>query len=167
MKQTFVAIGSNLGDCWSTVTSALAELEQNPHLSAFQLSPWYRSRAIGGPKDQPDYLNAACSFMTELPPMTLLEQLQDLEKRFGRTRSVRWGPRTLDLDIIWMEGVSSSDQQLLLPHPRAHERAFVLRPLIDLKATFQLHGQTLAALAERVCDQIIEPVAGNHSIADA
>ena len=91
----------------------------------------YRTRPIGL-TDQPDFQNAVARLSTTLAPEALLDELLGLEARFGRVREVRFGPRTLDLDLLWYEGVVRDDERLTLPHPRAHEREFVLRPLAEL-----------------------------------
>ena len=94
-------------------------------------SPIYRSDPVGV-TDQPPFLNAVAALDTELDPDALLDVLLDIEAAHGRVREVRWGPRTLDLDLIWFEDVARDDARLTLPHPRAHEREFVLRPLCDI-----------------------------------
>jgi 2-amino-4-hydroxy-6-hydroxymethyldihydropteridine diphosphokinase len=156
MKLVYVAVGSNLGPSEITTQSALTELQEQPEVIDFRISHWYRSKAIGGPIDQPDYLNAVCCFLTSYSPDDLLIRLQALENSYGRIREVRWGPRTLDLDIIWIDGFTSTKPHLTIPHPRAHQRAFVLLPLLDLKADFLLQNRTLTDLAETVSDQALQ-----------
>lgn len=159
MNVVYIALGSNLGVSSEHLNTALEKIAQLPNTQDIITSPWYKTTAIGGPDNQPDYINAVCRANTTLEPMILLRHLQAIESLAGRTRDVRWGPRTLDLDIIWYEDVISHQPDLILPHPRAHERAFVLRPLIDLKASFQLKGQPLSILLNKVAHQIIEPYA--------
>jgi len=144
MKLVYIALGSNLGVPESQVESAIQALSNLPNSSKPLLSRWYKSKAIGGPDNQPDYLNAVCSIQTTIPPLDLLDQLQKIEQDAGRNRDIRWGPRTLDLDIIWYEGSENNTDHLTLPHPRAHLRAFVIKPLLDLSADFQLQGQSLS-----------------------
>lgn len=158
MKQVYVALGSNLGVPESQLTHAVLALKKLPLSQNLQLSRWYKSAAIGGPIDQPDYLNAACSFETQLAPLQLLKALQNIEHMAGRTREIRWGPRTLDLDIIWVQDVTSDTSMLTLPHPRAHERAFVLKPLQDLNAHIQLQQKPLEHWLKQTADQRIDVV---------
>lgn len=158
MTLVYVALGSNLGVSKSHLNNAITALKTIAKPNSWQLSRWYRSQAIGGPENQPDYTNAVCAFDTDLSPESLLKELQKIEALEGRERLVRWGPRTLDLDIIWMDGIERSTDILTLPHPRAHERAFVLRPLIDLQAAILLNDTPLPTLLADVSDQILAPV---------
>jgi len=103
------------------------------------VSPVYETVPVGGPP-QPDYLNAAVLASVAIPTRELLDQLHEVEAAFDRVRVVRWGPRTLDLDIIAVAGERSDDPELTLPHPRAHERAFVLAPWRDVDPDAQLPG---------------------------
>jgi len=110
------------------------------------VSPVYETAPVGGPP-QPDYLNAVLLARTTLSSRVLLDRLHEVEAAFERVRDVRWGPRTLDIDIITVEGEVSDDPELTLPHPRAHERAFVLAPWHDMDPGAVLPGRgTVAAL---------------------
>jgi 2-amino-4-hydroxy-6-hydroxymethyldihydropteridine diphosphokinase len=157
MKTAFVALGSNLGVPDAQLQSAVAAIKQMALCKNVTLSKWYKSKAIGGPDNQPDYINAVCRLETNLTPFQLLKALQNVEQLAGRTREVRWGPRTLDLDIIWYENFTSNTSTLTVPHPRAHERAFVLKPLSDLDASFLLVGKPLNYWLEQTADQVIQP----------
>ncbi len=112
------------------------------------VSPVYETVPVGGPP-QPDYLNAVLLARTTLPSRTLLGYLHEIEAAYRRVREVRWGPRTLDIDIIAVDGEASTDPELTLPHPRAHERAFVLAPWhdVDPGAVLPGHGPVAALLA--------------------
>src|SRR5205814_9141826 len=105
---------------------------------------------------QPDYLNLVAELETRLEPIELLHRLQALEASHGRERKVRWGPRTLDLDIVWYGGREIDDPELTLPHPRAHEREFVLRPLCDLAPDLELRGRTAREWLESIEPQGVE-----------
>jgi 2-amino-4-hydroxy-6-hydroxymethyldihydropteridine diphosphokinase len=107
--------------------------------------------------DQPPFLNAVAALDTELGPDPLLDVLLAVEAAHGRVRDVRWGPRTLDLDLVWFEGVVRDDPRLTLPHPRAHEREFVLRPLCDLAPDLLLHGRTAREWLDSLEPQGVEP----------
>lgn len=120
-----VALGSNLGDSAATLTEALREMSE--FITKMKVSSFYHSAPVGGP-EQPDYLNAVFVGETELAQEELLSTLQEIETRHGRVRVERWGARTLDLDLIDFDSTPWRSQRLILPHPRAHERAFVLVP---------------------------------------
>ena len=155
MSLVYVALGSNMGVSEDYLRDALSLIEKLPTTENLRISPWYLSAAIGGPTDQPDYLNAVCEFQTQLDADSLLNALQSIEQHAGRKRDIHWGPRTLDLDIIWYENFTSATDRLTVPHPRAHLRAFVVRPLLDLQATFTLGNQSLTTLNSQLADQKI------------
>jgi 2-amino-4-hydroxy-6-hydroxymethyldihydropteridine diphosphokinase len=110
-----------------------------------------------GVTDQPPFLNAVAALATGLSPDELLDVLLAIEAAHGRVREVRWGPRTLDLDLIWYEGVVRDDPRLTLPHPRAHEREFVLRPLCDIAPELPLDGRTARQWLDELAPQGVEP----------
>src|SRR6476660_4431221 len=139
VSRAYVGFGGNLGDPASTLRAAASALAARAGHMA-DVSPVYRSDAVGL-TDQPPFLNAVAAIDTELDPEALLDLLLAVEASHGRVRDVRWGPRTLDLDLVWFEGVTRSDARLTLPHPRAHEREFVLRPLCDLAPDLPLAGR--------------------------
>jgi 2-amino-4-hydroxy-6-hydroxymethyldihydropteridine diphosphokinase len=134
-----IALGSNLGDRLSIVQSGVDAIAGLPGTEVMGISPVYETAPVGGP-EQPDYLNAVLSARTALPPRELLDRLHDIEAAAGRVREVRWGARTLDLDIIAYGSLTSDDPVLTLPHPRAAERAFVLAPWLDLDPSAALPG---------------------------
>ncbi|MFJ3790121.1 2-amino-4-hydroxy-6-hydroxymethyldihydropteridine diphosphokinase [Kitasatospora sp. NPDC090091] len=135
-----IALGSNLGNRLDTLQGAVDALADTPGLRIKAVSAVYETEAVGGPDEQPNYYNAVVVLRTSLPPHDLLERGNAIEDAFGRVRTVRWGPRTLDVDILAYEGVTSDDPQLLLPHPRSHERAFVLAPWLDAQPEAELPG---------------------------
>jgi 2-amino-4-hydroxy-6-hydroxymethyldihydropteridine diphosphokinase len=136
----YVAFGANLGEPVETLRAAAVALGRRPGVELVAGSPVYRTRPIG-PPGQPDYANAVARVETTHEPEALLDVLHAVEAEFGRVRDVRWGPRTLDLDLIWYDGEERTDERLTLPHPRAHEREFVLRPLVDLDPDLVLRGR--------------------------
>ncbi|MFB6891916.1 2-amino-4-hydroxy-6-hydroxymethyldihydropteridine diphosphokinase [Kitasatospora sp. NPDC056327] len=144
-----VALGSNLGDRLDTLQGAVDALADTPGLRIKAVSPVYETDAVGGPGDQPAYFNAVVVLRTTLPPRDLLERGNAIEDAFGRVRTVHWGPRTLDVDLLAYEGVVSEDPQLVLPHPRSHERAFVLAPWLDAQPDAEVpgHGPVAELLA--------------------
>jgi 2-amino-4-hydroxy-6-hydroxymethyldihydropteridine diphosphokinase len=142
-----LALGSNLGDREWTLMSAAEALNEVGEVVAF--SSFLDSRAVGGPP-QPDYLNAVLILETQLEPLELLQVCQAIEKIFGRTREVFWGPRTLDIDLITCADLVMNSDSLILPHPRASERHFVLAPWyeIDNDAYLPGHGAVADLLAK-------------------
>lgn len=155
MSQAWIALGSNLGDSGALLDQALEQIAQLPGCRLLASSKRYRTAPIGGP-EQPDYLNTACLIDTQLDPTELLHALQRIEQSAGRVRDERWGPRTLDLDIIAIDDLQSDDPALTLPHPRAHQRAFVLYPLADLNPHLVLAGRSVQNWLDTVADQAIE-----------
>ena len=135
-----IALGSNLGDRLDYLQSGLDGLFDTPRLVFLAVSPVYETTPVGGP-EQPDYLNAVAIGETTLPARAVLERCHSLEDAFGRVRGERWGPRTLDLDLIVYGDEVSDSPGLTLPHPRAHERAFVLAPWHDADPDAELPGQ--------------------------
>ena len=155
----FVAVGSNLGDTRGHVEFALARVASIPRTRLLRASPWYRSRAIG-PGIQPDYLNGVLHVTTSLPPLELLGELQAIEHAAGRVRAERWGPRTLDLDLLLYHDLVMADERLSLPHPRLRERNFVVYPLCDLAPDLVLPtGEHLGTLRTTLDAQGLEVVA--------
>lgn len=125
--RAFVALGSNLGDRRAHLRVAVAGL---PGVVA--VSPVYETDPVGGPGGQPPYLNAVVELDTELGPRALMELGQSLEEMAGRVRAERWGPRTLDVDVLVVDDLVVDEPDLVVPHPRLRDRAFVLVPLHDL-----------------------------------
>jgi 2-amino-4-hydroxy-6-hydroxymethyldihydropteridine diphosphokinase len=129
IRDYLIGLGANLGDRQATLEGAVGALER---LGAVRgLSHLYENPAVGGPR-QPDYLNAAARLRSELEPAELLQKLLRIEQRFGRVRTVPWGPRTLDLDLLWADRTCIRSHKLHLPHPRLTERAFALVPLVQV-----------------------------------
>jgi 2-amino-4-hydroxy-6-hydroxymethyldihydropteridine diphosphokinase len=139
-RHTVLSLGSNLGDRLDNLQEAIDTLFDAPGLDFLALSPVYETKPVGGP-EQGDFLNVVIVADSRVSPRSLLERVLAIEESMDRTREVRWGPRTLDIDIVMMGDVTSDDPALLLPHPRARERAFVLRPWSDLEPDATLPGQ--------------------------
>ena len=134
-----LALGANLGPATDTLRAAVAELAGVPGLEVTRVSPLARTAAVGGP-EQPDFLNTVVLARTTLAPRELLRVCQAIEQTHGRERHERWGPRTLDVDIIVYGSVLAVTDDLELPHPRAHQRAFVLRPWAQVEPEAVLPG---------------------------
>ena len=135
-----LALGSNMGDSAAVLRGAVADLSARSDVRPFAVSRVFETDPVGGP-EQDCYLNAVVLVRTDLGPLPLLEVTQGIEERWHRTREVRWGPRTLDIDIVAMEDEVLVDPTLVLPHPRAHERAFVLVPWLDVDPDAVIPGR--------------------------
>lgn len=132
MATVFIALGSNLAKPLQQVESALTALSQIPHTQLIAVSPFYRSKPLG-PQDQPDYLNAVVQLECELLPEALLDETQRIELQQGRERkNHRWGPRTLDLDILLYDQQAINTPRLTVPHYDMKNREFMLYPLFDI-----------------------------------
>ena len=135
-----IALGANIGNPKEQMDIAIALLRESLEVTA--ISSYFTTAPVGGP-EQPDYLNAVCIAESELPAAELLALLQGIEKTLGRERIEHWGPRTIDLDLIQYGALLSYAAELLLPHPRAHERRFVLEPWYEVEpdALLLTHGK--------------------------
>lgn len=145
-SRTFVALGGNLGDVENTLMEAIFAIDGLPQTSVRAQSSLYRTRAWGR-TDQPDFINAVVEVNTRLAPRILLDKLLEIEERFGRVRSEgeKWGPRELDLDLLMVGDESLDEPGLHLPHPRMHERAFVLVPLAEIAPMLFVTGRGAVA----------------------
>ena len=150
MIAAYVGIGSNQGDARAHVLAAFDELERLPDTHLAARSALYRSAPLDAP-GQPDYLNAVAALDTELSPAQLLDALQAIEKRHGRERPYANAPRTLDLDLLTYGDLVLDSPVLTLPHPRMHQRAFVLQPLIELDPHAEVPGRGPAAALLAAC----------------
>lgn len=153
--QSAIALGSNLGDSYIILESALKLIAQTPGIVLQAQSHLYQTVAIGPP--QPDYLNACALLSTRLDPKALLERLLAIEAKFGRIRRERWGPRLLDLDLLLFDDLIVKQIGLQIPHPRMKERAFVLVPLAEIAANWiePVSGEAIADLVQRIdCSEV-------------
>ena len=142
-----VALGANIGNPKEQMDLAIAMLREATEVTA--VSTYYSTKPVGGP-EQPDYLNAVCTLESDLPALDLLSLLHGIEKSLGRERNEKWGPRTIDLDLIQYGPLLSKAEELELPHPRAHERRFVLEPWHEIEpdALLLTHGKITELLAQ-------------------
>jgi len=142
-----IALGANIGNPKEQMDLAVALLRES--LDVESISSYFTTAPVGGP-EQPDYLNAICIADSELPAAELLALLHGIEKALGRERTVHWGPRTIDLDLIQYGSILSYADELQLPHPRAHERRFVLEPWCEVEpdAILLTHGKISELLAQ-------------------
>ena len=135
-----LALGSNLGDSIATLRSAVRALQNHPGLQVIGVSPLAKTAPVGGPANQGDFYNAVVQVSTQLSPRELLEVCHELEDTHGRVREEVWGPRTLDVDLICYSDLVAADVDIQVPHPRAHQRAFVLYPWAQLDPHALLPG---------------------------
>lgn len=154
MIQAALSIGSNLGDRFANLQFSLDQLQKNS-CKVIAISSVYETAPVGGPA-QESFLNVAVIVETTMEPLDLLHKALAIEELAHRVREVRWGPRTLDIDVIDVLGFTSATQELTVPHPRAHERAFVLAPLVQIAPHWKLGGtQDVRELLTSVQDQVI------------
>jgi len=136
MPKVYLALGSNMGEKARHIIKAFIEIDNLPRTKVKRISQIMTSAPEGGPPEHEDYMNGACLIETELSPQELLGHLAQIEKKEGRIRGPKWGPRPLDIDIIFYEDEIIETETLTIPHPRMHSRLFVLRPLLELAADF-------------------------------
>lgn len=151
---SYLVIGSNLGNRVSNIKESLRCLKDIRSIQVEKISPIYESFPHGGPKNQPKYLNLTTKIKTTLAPLDLLSELKIIEKRLKRKNTVHWGPRTIDLDILFYSDLVFLNKNLSLPHPLLHKRIFALRPLSDIapKFTHPLYKKTIKELLNGVRD---------------
>ena len=156
MTIAYVALGANLGDAEGSLRAVMRELATLPGIRLLKSSSLYRTAPVGL-KNQPDFINAAATLETDLDSRTLLQTLFGIEQRFGRQRSIPNAPRTLDLDLLLYGDEVSDDSTLTLPHPRMHERAFVLAPLAEIAPGLNIPGKgKVTDLLAQCADQQIQ-----------
>ncbi len=156
MTQAYIGLGANLGEVHATLKQAVRELEHAAGVTRLELSRFYRTAPIDS--SGPDYINAVACVQTSLSAQELLATLQKLEAKHGRLRPYRNAPRTLDLDLLLYGTAVINDPNLIVPHPRMHERAFVLKPLSDLAPDLHLPQGALCDLLAQCADQALEPL---------
>ncbi len=132
MSICYLGVGSNLGDREKNIKSAVRGINRLKGTKVIKLSKIIETEPVGGPAKQGKFLNAALKIKTSLPPQTLLKKLKEIEEGLGRTKTARYGPRTIDLDILFYGDKIINRKDLVIPHPRVFERDFVLRPLSEV-----------------------------------
>lgn len=147
-----LALGSNLGERADTLSLAVADLVDRDDVRLCQVSQVVQTKPVGGPDGQPDFLNMVMEIETTLAPYELLAHCNEVEDKHHRVREVRWGPRTLDIDIITYGDLEMDEERLTIPHKLAAERAFVLQPWAWMDPDATLRGESVAVLAQKAVD---------------
>ncbi|MEX3610600.1 2-amino-4-hydroxy-6-hydroxymethyldihydropteridine diphosphokinase [Rothia sp. LK2588] len=147
-----LALGSNLGAREETLLRAIGDLAHHPKIRVLKTSPMAITEAVGGPENQPNFINLVVQIETELGPFDLLRYCQQVELKHHRTREVHWGPRTLDIDIIAYGDLEMDEPDLSLPHPMAAQRAFVLAPWAKMDPQATLEDELVSVLAQEAND---------------
>lgn len=155
MSSVYLSLGSNMGDRRALVDEAVKQLDAHPHIGVTKQSAYYETAPWGGVEQAP-FLNMALKIETSLPPLLLLDECQRIEGALNRERIIRWGPRTIDIDILTYDDIEIHNDRLDIPHPRMFERAFVLIPLRDMMAQDICYGQSIEEALSRIGDQEIE-----------
>lgn len=152
MHKVFLALGSNVGNREQYIQSAIELLQE--YLSDVTVAKFYETRPVGY-IHQRNFLNTSLSGYTDFSPKQLLELVKQLEKKIGRVKRFRWGPREIDIDILFYDNLVYKDQNLEIPHPRLHERDFVLQPLLDLDPTLihPVSGKTVQEMHDRLSQE--------------
>ncbi|MFC4777244.1 2-amino-4-hydroxy-6-hydroxymethyldihydropteridine diphosphokinase [Paenibacillus sp. GCM10023252] len=151
--EAYIALGANLGDREATLMRAIEQLQEHAEIIVTRRSGLYETDPVGY-TEQPAFMNMVIAIRTSLTPLHLLRLLLGVERQLGRVRDIRWGPRTIDLDLLLYDGVTMEEEELMLPHPRMMERSFVLVPLHDVlpepHPLYQdVHAASSAALRDR------------------
>lgn len=147
MHKVYLSLGSNMGDKMAHLNKAIDLLSHHEAISNLKVSSFYETAPVGY-LDQDTFVNIAIELSTSLEPLAMLEVCQSVEQALHRKRIIRWGPRTIDVDIILFDDIISDDEVLTLPHPRAHERGFVLVPLLELNDALKIKNKTLSSWIE-------------------
>lgn len=152
MKTAYISLGANIGDTHGNLREAIRLLDEDLSCAVTAVSSFYETKPVGL-EDQPDFLNAVIAIQTSLDPDQLLDLCHSIEAKMGRVRTIRWGPRVIDIDIIVYEGVEMSRDDLIIPHPRMMERGFVLIPLAEIAPDLKLpNGMTAKEAAAQIHD---------------
>ncbi|MFZ7120295.1 MAG: 2-amino-4-hydroxy-6-hydroxymethyldihydropteridine diphosphokinase [Eubacteriaceae bacterium] len=157
MSKAYLGLGSNIGDKKVNLEKAIQLLEDNKSIVVIKKSSYYETEPVGY-KEQDWFLNMVVEIETSLEPEDLLEYCQWIEKELKRKRIIRWGPRTIDVDILVYEDYESCDETLTLPHPRICERAFVMIPLHEIAPTLKIKGKSIEELLKNFKGEEIKKI---------
>lgn len=157
MSNAFVALGTNIEPREDHLRQAIQSLEDHIEISLIEKSPVYETEPVGY-TDQADFLNMVVHIETDLTPDALLKACQDIEQQLGRKRTIRFGPRSIDLDVLLVNNITLNTEKLTIPHPRMHERAFVLIPLQKIAPNIEVSDQSVKELINQLPDEDLEGV---------
>ncbi|HEY8364612.1 MAG TPA: 2-amino-4-hydroxy-6-hydroxymethyldihydropteridine diphosphokinase [Haloplasmataceae bacterium] len=149
MSKVYLSLGSNIGDKFAYINQAIELLNKHQEVDVVRQSSYYETSPVGY-LDQDNFINVALEVNTSLEPYALLSLCQEIEKKLKRERTIRFGPRTIDIDILLYDNVVMNDEKLTIPHPRMTERAFVLVPLSELNSNLNINGYGILYLLEKV-----------------
>lgn len=154
LNKVVLALGSNMGDSYALLKQAAKLLSDHEGLNIIEASSFYVTAPIGY-EEQEDFVNAVLLCETALSPLDLLAHCQSVEQALNRVRLIRWGPRTIDVDIIWYNDQIINEAELTVPHPRMTERAFVMVPLMEIMPSLTIEGKSIQSICENLADQEI------------
>ena len=157
MNKAYLGLGTNMGDKQAYLKEACKIISDNPNINIVKISKIYKTKAWGY-TNQDDFLNICIEVDTNLSPGELLEVCHEVENKLNRVRVIRWGPRTIDVDILFFNNIISTDENLILPHPRIKERAFVLIPLMDLNKELVIDNKTISYYLSNLEKEELEQV---------
>ena len=157
MNKAYLGLGTNMGDKQAYLKEACKIISDNPNINIVKISKVYKTKAWGY-TNQDDFLNICIEVDTNLSPEELLEVCHEVENKLNRVRVIRWGPRTIDVDILFFNNIISTDENLILPHPRIKERAFVLIPLMDLNKELAIDNKTISYYLSNLEKEELEQV---------
>lgn len=151
-NKAYLSLGSNMGDRISHLKQAVSILEGHPHIQVRQKSSFYTTAPVGY-LEQEDFVNIVLEVQTDLEPLALLGVCREIEEALKRVRVIHWGPRTIDVDILYYEGYENHSDELTVPHPRMHERGFVMIPLREINSSLVIKGKTVLDWCDTLVDQ--------------
>ncbi|WP_425446702.1 2-amino-4-hydroxy-6-hydroxymethyldihydropteridine diphosphokinase [Dethiothermospora halolimnae] len=155
MTRAYLGIGSNIGDTKKHIEDSIEMLRNNKKIEVIKISSKYETEPIGY-TDQDWFLNVVVEIKTELEPYELLKYCNYIEDELKRKRIIRWGPRTIDVDVLLYGDYTSDDEKLTIPHPRMTERAFVMIPLYEIAKDIKVNGEDIKTIVDRLEDQEIK-----------
>lgn len=158
MPRAYLGLGGNIGKPKENIKEALVLLQSHQNVKVLKSSSYYETAPVGY-EQQAWFLNIAVEIETELSPYELLKLCNEVEQQLRRERVIRWGPRTIDIDILLYEGFESDEDKLTIPHPRMTQRAFVIIPMLEIAPNLHIKGQSIEEIAENLNNQEIRKLA--------
>ncbi len=156
MKKVYLSLGSNLGNKKGFIDTSIESLDSHDQIQVTRSSSYYKTEPIGY-ANQDWFLNIVLEIKTHLTPYALLDYCNSIEGKLNRKRGIRWGPRTIDIDILLYEKLTIDENKLTIPHPRMHQRAFVIIPLQEIAPKIKINGKGIDAIAARLPKQKVVP----------